>query len=104
MYSNRITRYVPPGEDRAPAYYVVRTAELHLRLSPQNGRALAQTLRKWLRPRYVRVVDISGAEIWLRPRDIELVAESTPEQREVHRRLSKQLEKEDEDGAEPAWG
>ena len=104
MYASRITRYVQPDEGRGPEYYVVRTLDLALRVSPQTARALAETLRSWLRPRWVRVVDIAGAEIWLRPRDIELIAESTPEQRDCHRKVSKQLEKEDEDGAEPAWG
>jgi hypothetical protein len=105
MYSNRIARYVQADEERGPTYYVVRTAELYMRVTPQTGRALAHTLRKWLRPRWVRVTDITGSEIWLRSRDIELVAESTPDQREGQRKLTKQLEKEDEDGdAAPAWG
>ena len=106
MESDQIKRSVQPSEERGPEYYVVCTEEAWLRVSPQTARILSRMLRKRLQPRWVRVIDISGAEILLRPRDIKVISESTPEQREYQRRLTKKLEQEeeDEDGAEPAWG
>ena len=104
MQTNRIVRYVQPYEERGPEYFVVCTRERWLRVSPQTARVLTRTLRKWLRPRWVRVVDLDGSEVFLRPSDIDFVAESTPEQRAAHRKVTKQLENEDEGGAEPAWG
>jgi hypothetical protein len=104
MLSNRIARFVQPNEERGPEYYVVCTKDRWLRVSPQTARVLTRTLRKWLRPRWVRVVDLDGSEVFLRPADIDFVAESTPAQRAAHRKLTKQLESEDEGGEEPAWG
>src|SRR5262245_12838961 len=88
MYANRIARFVQPYEERGPEYYVVFTRDRWLRVSPQTARVLTRTLRKWLRPRWVRVVDLDGSEIFLRPADIEFIGQSTPEQRAAHRKVS----------------
>src|SRR5262245_1543553 len=102
----RNRRCVQPSEENGPEYFVVVTPRAWLRVSPQTARVLSRTLRKRLQPRWVRVVDITGSEVLLRPRDISLIVESTPDQRALDRKLSKQVdaEEEDEDGAEPAWG
>ena len=103
MQLNRIVRFVQPEEEGGPEFFVVFTRDRWLRVSPQTARVLSRTVRKWLRPRWVRVVDLDGSEVFLRPRDVEFISESTPAQRAAYRKLQKQLESEDEGGAEPAW-
>ena len=94
-----------PSKERGPEYYVVYTEEAWLRVSPQTARILSRVLRKRLQPRWVRVIDISGSEVLLRPKEIMMISQSTPEQREYQRRIIRSLEQEEqgESGEEPAW-
>ncbi|MGH7461533.1 MAG: hypothetical protein ACREMA_10965 [Longimicrobiales bacterium] len=104
MVMNRLASYVkqsrgpPPG----PEFYIVRSSGWTLLVSRETARAVLKQLNRWLVPRWIRVVDVSGSEIWLPSQSIEVLVESTPEQRAQDRTLRRKLDEENNDGA-PVW-
>ncbi len=55
-----------------------------------------QQLQRWRPPRWIRVIDLVGSEIWIPSRSIEFVGECTPDQRAYDRQLRRALDDEDE--------
>lgn len=90
-------RLAPEEPPEGPEYYTVRGSFGFILVSRAAACALVKQLRRWIRPRWIHVVDLSGAEIWLPSEAIRLVAESTAAQREFDRKLTRLLDEEDKD-------
>jgi hypothetical protein len=98
MMMNRLLGRLGPEEPpEGPEYYTVRGGFGCILVPRAAALALMRQLRRWIHPRWVRVIDMSGAEIWLPSNTIRLVAESTAAQREYDRKLTRLLDEEDKD-------
>jgi hypothetical protein len=101
MLFNRIERCLgpPPG----PEYYVVQCAAGTVFVSRETAYAVMKRLQRWLRPRWTRIVDLSGSKILVLTASIHFVGESTAEQRAHDRALRRKIDEEDS-GETPVWG
>lgn len=83
----------------SPTYVVLRAGSDWV-VSVETARHLQrQVTRRWLRPkflrpRWVRFVDISGAAVEIELRSIYWMKASTPESREIWRRFKKERQQE----------
>src|SRR5688572_4007420 len=84
VMNNRLLSYFEANG--APEYWLVRGRWGYAYVSREVAQNLMSQLRRWLRPRWVCVIDLSGSVIWSRSCDIDMIAESTPEQRASDRR------------------
>lgn len=95
---NRLLQYIEPEEPTGvPEHYLVRGPFGNVLVSRDTARAINALLRRWIKPRWICFYDLAGSEIWLRPRDVYLVAENTTEQRAYDRQLRRMLDAEEND-------
>lgn len=76
-----------------PEYFVLRAAHDWI-VSKETARYVERVLRRLIRPRWIRFVDITGAAIRLQVRDIYYLKQSTPDTRELWRRFKKERHSE----------
>ena len=96
--NNRLLSYFEANG--APEYWLVRGRWGYAYVSREVAQNLMSQLRRWLRPRWVCLNDLSGSQIWVLTSTIELIGESTFEQRAYDRDLRRQLEAEENDDNE----
>ena len=97
---NRLMACLAEEEPPAPEYFVVSGPFGALTVSRDEARAVLRQLRRWIRPRWIRVRDLSGSEIWIPSKLIGVVSESTAAQRAYDRELRRRVEREDNSGAD----
>lgn len=97
----------PTGEERErlaawyPEYFLLEAErQAQWMLSTAAARAIEKQMDRWPRPRWVRFVDILGARVRLRTRDIRWLQQCTPETRALWRRWIQ--ERQQEDGGSPS--
>ena len=93
---NRLLRYFE--EHGVPDYYLVRGACGVILVSPEVARYVMRLLNRWLRPRWIRLVDLCGSEIWVRSKTIYAIVENTRAQRAADRKLCRLFDAEEDDG------
>ena len=78
----------------SPEYFVVRAGSDWI-VSKETAQSLQRQLgRPWLKPRWIRFVDITGAVVSLQRRDIYWMKQSTPESRDLWRRFKQERRNE----------
>ena len=92
---NRVEKYLKPP--RALEFCVIRARSYKMEVTRAEAQRVLAVLRMRRRPRWIRVMDISGAQIWVMTKSIEFIAECTQEWRENNRRFYKQLDEEEEE-------
>lgn len=97
MVLNRITLRSEEPEERAraPDYWLVQARSGTFAVSAEVAARIKSELRRFWRPRWIRFVDLSGSEIQLASKMIEMVGESRSSQRAFDRMLRRALEAED---------
>ena len=96
MLLNRLTGLLPQrGPPPGPEYYVLRSTQWTLLVSRETARCVLRQLQRWRPPRWIRVVDVSGSEVWLPTESIQILVESTPDQRASDRALRRLLDAEE---------
>jgi hypothetical protein len=85
---------IPPG---AGDYFIIDCGDSSwYYVSTVMARAIEGRLDRWLRPRWITFVDVTGARIRVRSRDINSIAQSTVAQREDGRVFDRNRRAEDE--------
>ena len=77
-------------------YFLVCAECGHWSVSAAMARAIEQQLNRWLVPRWVTFVDVTGARIRIRTRDVRSVSQCYVEHRSAERTLRRLLDEEDE--------
>jgi hypothetical protein len=84
---------IPPG---AGDYFVIQTRESSwFYVSTVMARAIDRRLDRWLRPRWITFVDVTGARIRIRAADIVSMVQSTAMQRADRRAFDRECGQED---------
>lgn len=99
MWMNRLPFRALDEPVEVREFYMVRAACGYFFVSQAAARELLILVHAWLRPRFVRFRDLSGADINLATDSIQMIAESTPDQRAFDRQLHRMLEEEAGGGA-----
>jgi hypothetical protein len=96
---NRVAGFMEEPEERAraPDFWTVRTTTAYFFVSAETAAQVMKQLRRLWRGRWLRFVDLSGAQIVVATRDVTLVGEATAEQRAFDRALMKALSEESEE-------
>lgn len=99
-----------PEEDRTPdgagTYFAVGTRSGTWYVSTAMARHLEACLDAEPRPTWLRFVDLTGARVRIRAKDVELLQQSTPEQRALEREFSRAQNRErkaDRNWEEDEW-
>jgi len=79
-----------------PDYFVVRATGDWM-VSRETARAIERALDRWPRPRWFRLVDVTGATVRFRLADVKYLKQSTAEQRALWRRFKKERKAEGPD-------
>lgn len=92
----RIAQYFGPFEGRQALedYWVITTATAWYAVTRETADEVREQLSGHFEPRWIRIVDIFGAEAQVRAGDVFVISESTSEQRAGYRALSQALEEE----------
>jgi len=62
-------------------FVVVRTSHGSYYLSRREGARIAAVVGRWFTPRWIEFTDLDGALVRLRPRNVQLVFDSSPSMR-----------------------
>jgi hypothetical protein len=92
----------PRGEGRCGDYWVVCAEVGVFIVAPDTAQRIARELERWLTPRWVTFVDLSGSRVRIRGRDVRSSCASTGLQRERDRAFQRARMLEDEADA-PPW-
>lgn len=84
----------PENSPLYPDYWVVETPWNSYLVSPVMARVVQRALSRWPRQRWVSIVDISGARLFLRTSTIVTLGQSSPDTRAVWRRFRDEREQE----------
>jgi hypothetical protein len=77
-------------------YFVVCAECGHWSVSAAMAQTIEHELTRWLPPRWVTFVDLTGARIRIRARDVRSVSQCYSENRHAERVFRRALEEEDE--------
>jgi hypothetical protein len=91
------TRQPEPPAD----YFVIEASSMLWFVSREMAAAVEATLLETPSPRWVSFVDLTGARVRLRTRLVEVISQSTAEQRAIARAISRARRAERK--AEPDW-
>ena len=91
---------IPPG---AGDYFIIDCGDSSwFYVSTVMARAIEGRLDRWLRPRWITFVDVTGARIRVRSRDINSIAQSTATQRADSRAFDRERRTEGQEDY-PDW-
>jgi hypothetical protein len=96
---NRLKEYVeePPEEQaRCGDYWVVYRRSFVVYVSPETAAEVARRIEGWRTPRWITFLDIVGARVRVRDRDVDAICESTGLQRERERSFQRARQQEDQ--------
>ncbi len=105
MVINRLQAYFgEPPEERPPAgeFYIVAGGAGCFFVSRETAQDIVRQLGRRRPPRFITFRDLAGSEVRLRPGKIDMVYESTGEQRARDREFNRTLREEGEEDR-PAW-
>ncbi len=105
MVINRLQAYFgQPPEERRPGqeFYVVAGQAGCFFVSRETAQEIVRQLGRRRPPRFITFRDLSGSEVRLRPGLIDVVSESTADQRARSREFNQALGGEDEEDR-PDW-
>lgn len=83
-----------PDADGPGIYFCVSTRSGHWHVSTAIARHIEACLDTEPRPNWIRFVDLSGASVRIRSRDVEYLNQSTPEQRALERQFNRAVNRE----------
>jgi hypothetical protein len=78
-------------------YFLICAECGHWSVSATMARAVEQQLNRWLVPRWISFVDVTGARIRIRADQVRSVSQSYTETRAAGRSFRRWLEEEDEE-------
>jgi hypothetical protein len=98
MVINRLKDYFAEPEGRPPEeeFYIVSGDAGYFFVARETAQRIAQDLARRRPPRWIVFRDLAGSEIRVRPRKIDVVCESTAEQRAHDRAFNRARKAEDE--------
>jgi hypothetical protein len=98
MVINRLKDYFAEPEERPPEedFYIVSGDAGYFVVARETAQRIAQELASRRPPRWIVFRDISGSEIRVRPCKLDVVCESTAEQRARDRAFGRARKAEDE--------
>ena len=100
---NRVLQWLEEPDERPPVEdYVVIAGDAGVwYVSLATGEALQRQLRRRWPPRWLRFVDIFGAQVCILTRTVRVICESTRLQRRSERVFYRNREREDQEGSQP---
>jgi hypothetical protein len=97
---NRVLEYAEEPEEqvRCGDYWVIYTRSFAVYVTAETAAEVARRTEGWWTPRWVTFLDIVGARVRVRGRDVDAICESTELQRERDRSFQRARHREDEAG------
>ena len=83
-------------------YFIVSAEGSTWYVSTEMARFIETALDSWPRPRWVKFIDLVGSRVRLRTAQIDVVCQSTVEQRALDREINRALNRERK--ADRSWG
>ena len=99
MVINRLKDYFIDGPNERPPpeeYYIVVNDVAYFFVSRETAQRIAQQLARRWPPRWIVFRDLAGSEIRVRPSTLDVVCESTAEQRSRDRAFNRARKAEDQ--------
>ncbi len=106
MVINRLQGYFgQPPEERRPTeeFYIVAGGAGCFFVTRETAQEIVRQLGRRRPPRFITFRDLTGSEVRLRPGKIDVVCESTAEQRARGREFNQALGGEEGEEDRPAW-